>query len=244
MFRGIYTGASGMLSELVRVDTISNNLANSATVGYKRSRTVVRSFPEVFVHRLYSQREPAPLGFIGTGSYVDEVATINTPGSFIPSTNPLDIAVRNGFLVITTPFGERYTKNGQLIINSDGYLSTSDGYLVLGERGPIQVGEGRNIEITNRGEVIIDGQLVDALRVVIPQGGDRIEKLGANLVNFNPQQVEPEIERYAVENSNVNVVREMVELISAYRAYESSQRLVQAEDSITERLISDLGRFA
>jgi flagellar basal-body rod protein FlgG len=71
-----------------------------------------------------------------------------------------------------------------------------------------------------------------------------IEKIGENLVNFIPQPVQPEIEQYALETSNVNTVREMVELISAYRAYESNQKLVQAEDSITERLISDLGRFA
>jgi flagellar basal-body rod protein FlgG len=92
--------------------------------------------------------------------------------------------------------------------------------------------------------VIVNGENIDTLRVVTPQGGDVIEKIGENLVNFIPQPVQPEIEQYALETSNVNTVREMVELISAYRAYESNQKLVQAEDSITERLISDLGRFA
>lgn len=244
MFRGIYTGASGMLSELVRVDVISNNLANSATTGYKREQVVVRSFPEVFVYNLYRDREPIPLGLLGTGAYVDDIVTSVSPGSFVPSSNPFDIAVKNGFLVIETAMGERYTKNGQLIVNSDGYLSTVDGYLVLGERGTIQVGQGRRVDITTRGEVLVDGNFVDNLRVVVPTGGDGIEKVGSNLLNFNPQPVQPEIEQYALENSNVNVVREMVELISAYRAYESNQKLIQAEDSITERLISDLGRFA
>jgi len=244
MFRGIYTGASGMLSELVRVDTISNNLSNSATIGYKRDQTVVRSFPEVFVYEFYNYREPVPLGFMGTGAYVDDVFTLNTSGSSIPSSNLLDIAIKNGFLVVMTPMGERYTKNGQLMINEEGYLSTVDGYLVLGERGSVQVQQGGEIVITAGGEILIDGKFIDNLRVVIPQGGERIEKIGNNLVNFNPQPVQPEVEQYALENSNVNVVREMVELISAYRAYESNQKLIQAEDGITERLISDLGRFA
>lgn len=244
MFRGIYTGTSGMLAELVRVNTISNNLANSVTVGYKRSQTVIRNFPEVFLYKFQSYKEPLPLGSTGTGAYVDGVLTLNSPGNYIPSENPLDIAVKNGFLVVNTPIGERFTKNGQLTINSEGYLSTSDGYLVLGENGPIRIPQGRSVVFSNRGEVIVDGEVVDTLRVVIPQGGDVIEKVGENLVNFNPQPVQADVEQYALESSNVNTVREMVELISAYRAYESNQKIVQAEDSITERLISDLGRFA
>ncbi|MGC8971086.1 MAG: flagellar hook-basal body protein [bacterium] len=244
MFRGIYTGTSGMLAELVRVNVISNNLANSATVGYKRSQTVIRSFPEVFLYKFQNYREPLPLGVIGTGAYVDRVSTLNSPGNYVPSENPLDIAIKNGFLVVNTPVGERFTKNGQLTINSEGYLSTSDGYLVLGENGPIRIPQGRSIVFSSRGEVIVDGEVIDILRVVIPQGGDLIEKVGENLVDFNPQPVQPDLEQYALESSNVNTVREMVELISAYRAYESNQKIVQAEDSITERLISDLGRFA
>jgi flagellar basal-body rod protein FlgG len=244
MFRGIYTGASGMLAELVRVNTVSNNLANSATVGYKRSQTVTRNFPEVFLFKLYGSDRPLPLGTTGTGTYVDGVVTLNTPGNYIPSNNPLDIAIRNGFLVVNTPMGERFTKNGQLVINNDGYLSTTDGYVVLGERGPIRIPQGGVVVFTRREEVIVNGENIDTLRVVTPQGGDVIEKIGENLVNFIPQPVQPEIEQYALETSNVNTVREMVELISAYRAYESNQKLVQAEDSITERLISDLGRFA
>lgn len=244
MFRGIYTGASGMLVELARVNTVSNNLANSDTVGYKRSQAVVREFPEVLLYKFRGSEIPLPLGFTSTGAYVDEVVTLNTSGNYVPSSNPLDIAIKNGFLVVNTPLGERFTKNGQLAINSDGYLVTSDGYVVLGSRGPIRIQQGGVIVFGSTGEVIVDGQLLDNLRVVIPQGGDVIEKIGENLVNFVPQPIQPEIEQYALELSNVNVVREMVELISAYRAYEANQRIVQAEDSITDRLISDLGRFA
>ncbi|MBC7319934.1 flagellar hook-basal body protein [bacterium] len=244
MFRGIYTGASGMLAELARVNTISNNLANSVTVGYKRSQTVNRSFPEVLLYKLYNRQNPLPLGFTGTGAYIDEVVTLNIPGNYVPSENPLDIAIKNGYLVVDTPLGERFTKNGQLVINSDGYLSTVDGYTVLGTRGPIRIQQGGSIVFSSAGEVIVDGQVIDTLRVVTPQGGDAIEKIGENLVNFTPQPVQPEIEQYALELSNVNVVREMVELISAYRAYEANQKVVQAEDGITDRLISDLGRFA
>ncbi len=244
MFRGIYTGASGMLVELARVNTISNNLANSDTVGYKRSQTVVKEFPEVLLYKIRGREIPLPLGFTSTGTYVDEVVTLNTPGNYVPSSNPLDIAIKNGFLVVNTPLGERFTKNGQLVISNDGYLVTSDGYMVLGTQGPIRIQQGGNIVFGTKGEVIIDGQLLDTLRVVTPQGGDVIEKIGENLVNFVPQPVQPEIEQYALELSNVNAVREMVELISAYRAYEANQRIVQAEDGITDRLISDLGRFA
>ncbi|MGB9682777.1 MAG: flagellar basal body rod C-terminal domain-containing protein [bacterium] len=96
--------------------------------------------------------------------------------------------------------------------------------------------------INQRGEVILNNHTLDTLRVVNPQQGV-IEKIGNNLLNFNPTSIQPYIEPFALENSNVNTVREMVELISAYRAYESNQKVIQAEDGITDRLISDLGRF-
>lgn len=230
-----------MLAELARVDVVSNNLTNSSTVGYKRDQTVFRSYPEVFVYELKKFQEPRPVGNLGTGVFLDQIATPDISGSFIPSSRALDIAVRNGYLVIETPNGERYTKNGQLLINSDGYLVTSDGYRVLGINGPIRIAQGEPI-ISQRGEVILDNRVLDTLRVVTPQQG-AIQKIGNNLLNFNSTPVQPYIEAYALESSNVNTVREMVELISAYRAYESNQKVIQAEDSITDRLISDLGRF-
>lgn len=242
MFRGLYTGASGMLGELARVDVISNNLANSGTVGYKRDQTVFKSYPEVFVYELKKFQEPRPVGNLGTGVFLDQIATPDISGSFIPSSRALDIAIRNGYLVIETSQGERYTKNGELIVNNDGYLVTSDGYRVLGEKGPILVNQGEPI-ISQRGEVILNSHVLDTLRVVVPQQGASIQKVGNNLLVFNSMPVRPYIEPYALENSNVNTVREMVELISAYRAYESNQKVIQAEDSITDRLISDLGRF-
>ncbi|MGC8718140.1 MAG: flagellar hook-basal body protein [bacterium] len=241
MFRGLYTGASGMLGELVRVDVISNNLANSSTVGYKRDQAVFRSYPEVFVFELKRLQDPHPVGSLGTGVFLDQVVTPDISGPFIPSDRALDIAVKNGYLVVETPQGERYTKNGRLLVNNNGYLVTSDGYRVLGERGPIFIGQGEPM-INQRGEVILNNHTLDTLRVVNPQQGV-IEKIGNNLLNFNPTSIQPYIEPFALENSNVNTVREMVELISAYRAYESNQKVIQAEDGITDRLISDLGRF-
>jgi len=231
-----------MLAELVRVDVVSNNLANSSTVGYKRDQTVFRSYPEVFVYELKKLQEPRPVGNLGTGVFLDQIVTPEISGSFIPSERPLDIAVRNGYLVVNTPSGERYTKNGQLLINSEGYLVTSDGYRVLGTNGAIHIAQGEPI-ISERGEVIIDNHILDTLRIVIPQQGTSIQKIGNNLFNLNATPVPPYIEAYALESSNVNTVREMVELISAYRAYESNQKIIQAEDSITDKLISDLGRF-
>jgi flagellar basal-body rod protein FlgF len=152
----MYTGAAGMVVQQHTMDTISNNLANVDTTGYKEDVSVHEAFPELLLRRMQVELTPLPIstnspilgsvdrapvvGKLGTGVAQDEVYTVYTQGSFKETTNPFDIALEGeGFFVVDTPYGERLTRNGSFHIGPEGFLVTKEGYPVLGEEGPIQV---------------------------------------------------------------------------------------------------------
>ncbi|MBN2536099.1 MAG: flagellar hook-basal body protein [Spirochaetales bacterium] len=150
MIRGLYTGASGMIAQMHRLDALSNNLANVDLNGYKRDTPILKSFPELLLRRMsddgvyvfpFGSVDTAPIiGKLGTGTEVNEVFTDFTQGSLKQTDNPFDFALEGeGFLTVATPEGERYTRNCSFLLNNDGYLVTKSGEFVLGENGPIKL---------------------------------------------------------------------------------------------------------
>ncbi len=150
MIRGLYTGASGMVVQMHRLDTISNNLANVDLNGYKRDTAINKAFPEILLRRmnddgvyvfpLGSVDSPPIVGRLGTGVELNEVFTVFSQGSLKQTENPFDLALeREGFLSVLIPEGERYTRNGSFLLNDEGYLVTKHGEFVLGENGPIRL---------------------------------------------------------------------------------------------------------
>jgi len=177
MVRGIYTGASGMIVQMGRIDVISNNLANINTPSYKEDTTILKSFPEMLIHRINDDGVRVfPLGSydlmpivgkLGTGVEINEVYTRFTQGAFISTGNDFDLALEgHGFFAVQSPEGERYTRNGSFLIDRDGYLVTKDGYMVLGENGPIQL-KKNNFVIDEDGNVFQNEEYVgDPQRLV------------------------------------------------------------------------------
>lgn len=169
MLRGIYTGASGMIAQDARMDTIANNLANVDQTGYKKDLTLFKAFPDMLIRRINDDGlgitpagsyDTMPLvGKLGTGVEVNEVYTQFDQGSLQRTENNFDIALEGrGFLTVMTERGERYTRNGALTINQDGVLVTHNGNPVLGENGIIRV-QQNNFIINERGEVLVNGAL-------------------------------------------------------------------------------------
>jgi len=149
LIRGLYTGASGMVVQMHRLDTISNNLANVDLNGYKRDTAINKAFPEILLRRMNDDGmfvfplgsiDTTPIvGKLGTGAELNEVYTAFTQGSLKQTENPFDLALEGeGFLSVLLPDGERYTRNGSFLLNDEGYLVTKHGEFVLGENGPIQ----------------------------------------------------------------------------------------------------------
>lgn len=247
MIRGLYIAGSGMLAESLRNDVIANNMANVNTTGYKKDVAVSKDFASLLIRRINDGPQQPNVGTLGIGSVINEIAPIHTQGNMRPTGNDLDLAVMGkGFFTIQTPNGVRYTRNGNFDLNRQGQLVTTEGYRVLGQRGPIQIGTGK-ATINSQGQVFVNGQLRDRLQLVEFQN-ERLEltKEGDTLYSPNgqaaPRLATGQVKQGILESSNVNIVREMVDLISGYRAYEISGKAVQTQDQLLEKAVTEVGR--
>lgn len=240
-----------MLGEMTRTDTISNNLANANTTSFKKDRAVFRASPQMRIHRLDDPVrvgnklvDPKPfIGVLGTGAMVDAVFTDFSQGQIRHTGNPLDLAISGeGFFQVETPAGIRYTRDGNFSIDNQGYLVTREGYRVLGEQGPIQIPDQGEISVDSQGVLRRNGEVLARISLVTFQEPAFLAKQGDNLYACDeaPQPFVGEVISGALEGSNVNVVSEMVDLISAFRAYEASQKAIRANDETLGRAVNDI----
>lgn len=270
MHRGLYTGACGMLAQASHLDNIANNLANIDTTGYKRDETLFKEFPKMPIHRLYDSYSWTPkgkldarpgVGWLGTGVGIDGVVPIFTPGPTKQTGNNFDLAISGeGFFVIEAPWGEAYTRNGAFTISNDGYLSTQDGYRVLGEKGPIPVIEGNFFVSGENGKIFYNeegktndwktAKEQDKLRIVKFNDVSSLKKKGDCFYEATPDSGLPEpmkktrILQGYLEGSNVSPVEELVKMIEVQRIYEACQKSIQAVDDTMKLSIEDVGRVA
>jgi flagellar basal-body rod protein FlgF len=177
MIRGFYTGASGMAAQQLRLDAISNNLANVDTDGFKKDISIHKAFPELLLRRCRDDGEIIhPLGSgdfmpivgrIGLGVEENELFTEFSQGALKQTESDFDFAIdqksedaRAAFFCVDTPRGERYTRNGGFTLGKEGWLETKDGYRVLGENGPIMV-KANNFTVDKEGRVWINRKFQD-----------------------------------------------------------------------------------
>ncbi|GIV16667.1 MAG: flagellar basal-body rod protein FlgF [Armatimonadota bacterium] len=243
MLRGLHIAASGMLAQQVRHETIANNLANADTTGYKADEVAFRTALDTAIWRHRDPQKGAPTPQVGTlsfGTEVDAVVTDLRSAPIALTGRPLDVAIDGeGFFVVNTPQGERYTRDGAFRQAADGTLVTADGMPVMGTRGVIRSATVP-LTIAPNGDVLAGGQLVDRLRVVQLQNP---VKQGANRFAGNAQPLPQfSLQVGALERSNVSVVQAMVDMIVAMRAYEASHRAVLAHDETLQRAVNDVGK--
>jgi flagellar basal-body rod protein FlgF len=287
MVRGTYTAASGMAAQEHRFNAIANNLANADTHGYKRDLAVQKAFPQLLLRRMSDDgvlRVPyrdqgigsvdkAPvIGVLGTGVEENEVYTVFDQGSLEQTENSFDLALQGeGFFVVQTPGGERYTRNGSFLIGPEGLLVTKQGYPVLGENGPIRI-KLNNFVVDENGRIFENDSFgddperlisvrenewqnteeVDRLRIVDVRQTRYLRKQGDSLWRSTRESGDaeiiygenrPKVRQGFLETANVNPVTEMVQMIEVNRAYEANQKVIQAHDESTSRLISQALRI-
>ena len=246
MISGLYTAGSGMAAYQSKLDVLANNLANVDTPGFKADLfTLIPSG----VSPLDLSGTTSPTGSVEPGRTVLDPS----PGVLKHTGNPLDLAIVGpGMFVVQTPQGMAYTRAGNFSRNADGYLVTPEGFRVLGTSGPIRVSE-QGFTVDTRGQVSTmagtgaagtEGQL----RVVAGPAPANLVKFGANLyvpadgAADPPDLPEAGIVQGAIEASNVNVVRSMVDILVTMRSFEAYQRTVQAIDQTAGQATADLGR--
>ena len=254
MVRGLYTAATGMNVQAKRMQVISNDLANTTTTGYKKDIAVVSAFGEVLMTRLQDTQKNIPneksIGKMTYGAKIDEVYTDFTQGSIVPTGEKTDIAIQgDGFFVVQTPNGLAYTRDGGFTINQNGMIVTKEGYEVQGESGSISLGEdflstSGEIVIGKKGEITLDGEAIDTLRMVQFDEESEIEKLDDNLYRSEEagRNFEGTLIQGYLESANVNPVTAMVDMITVSRAYETNQKMIQTQDNLLGKAVNELGR--
>jgi len=203
---------------------LANNLANVNTPGFKADQL---NFSAVL-------DEATGTTTVGAGQYVEF-----TPGSVETTGNPLDVAIDgDGFFMVDTPDGPRYTRNGSFHLGADGMLVTPEGYPVMGAGGPVAINpDTANVTISPSGEVFEDGTQVNTLSVVTFPAGVTPTKVGASLFKATGEIPAEQIRvtQGALERSNVEAVVEMTRMIEISRGYEAYQKLIQAMDQVASQ---------
>lgn len=225
MIPGIYKLIDGCLVHKLRFETISNNLANQNTNGFRKD---IISFNQTL-----------------SMNYISE--TDFTPGSVRYTGNELDVALEGqGFFKVQTPAGIRFTRDGAFSLNAQGVLVTRSGDTVLGQNGPIQI-SGSQVAIESDGQVLVDDQPVDKLMVVDFEQPQFLKKEGGSYYRHQLEEKgnltvdQANVKQNYLESSNVNPTEEMIKMLEAFRAFESAQKAISTIDEITSRMLNDQG---
>ena len=257
MVRGLYTAWTGMANEQKRLDVISNNLANSATVGYKKEGVTNQSFDEMLTIKVRDKSSTAGdsnLGQMSLGVKIGEVYTDYTQGSLRETGNTYDLAMEgDGFFTVSVinSSGEevtRYTRAAQFVMDRDGYIVDVNGNHLVSESGYLQIPtDASKVVIDVDGSVYADGQLIDQLTIKDFENYDYLKKYGDTMYGAEAGAVEKEtssiVRQGFTEQSNVNVVREMVNMIAITRAYEANQKVIQSVDGTLQLAANSIGKI-
>ncbi len=245
MIRGLYTAGSGMLTSGRAIDLIGNNIANSATAGYKSDRLMTTTFGERLTYQI--GLENRQIGSMSSGVAADQVSTSFTQGAISETGNPLDLAIAgDGFFAVETSDGETMlTRNGQFLVDQEGYLTDAAGNRVLGEKGTIRM-ETADIQVDTSGRIYMGGEYRDTLKIISPKDSVGVTKAGEGLFSFDDgaeqNDFTGQILQGCTESSNVDMVTEMSEMMVRSRSFQSCSKIVQMTDEILEKTVNEIGR--
>lgn len=240
------------------MDIMTNNLANASTVGYKKEGSTSQSFDDVLTVKIKDQsvgmRNVQRIGIKNPGVKIGENYTDYSQGSFRITDNTYDLALSGeGFFAIefTNKAGEtdtKYTRAGQFTLNKEGYLVTEEGDYVLDTQNRrIRLNTLLDSKITDDGTIYQNDRAVAKIQVTDFEDYNYLEKYGETY--YQPIQgakttaADAQVKSGYLEMANVQVVSEMVNLISITRAYESNQKVVQTIDGTLDVAANQIGKL-
>ena len=247
MSQAMYAAVSGASNNQLRLDILTNNLANVNTVGFKKDN--------LYFH-IPEGKDDSPTTQESTAFRISppaepyETRTDFSPSPLRYTNNPLDVALDGeGFFCVKTPEGKQYTRRGNFSLTQEGKLITQEGFPVLGKSGEIVI-KGKDIAVDEAGEITADGNSVDTLQVVSIGNPNMLKKTSSTL--FAPQSdlvdeqkaENVKVAQGFVETSNVNGVRTMTEMIDVMRGYESYQKVIQFLSDAAKKSINEVGKLA
>jgi flagellar basal-body rod protein FlgF len=287
MLRGLYTAAAGMVTQQRRHDTVTNNISNLNTPGYKQVTSVGRSFPEMLLYLTGIEGDkPARIGAVNTGVFAEESLSVHIQGDAYATGRMSDFAIQANLQVPGLQFdssgkaidadgnvvfqpqafftvqdrdgGIRYTRNGSFLVNDEGFLVTNDGSFVLGtDNNPIQFPPGLSLDrLSLTGDLrFVDADGADAgvqLLITVIENPNRLVQEGYGKFRLNDEDADLaraaeagdliEVRQGYLERSNVDAAQAMVDLMSALRAYESNQKVIQFYDQSLGKAVNEVGK--
>jgi len=240
MIKGIYTSASGMIPHVRKQELAANNLSNASTSGFKKDSIFTRELSQAEKKVRAQQAD-------WIQPMVDQVYTDFASGIFDRTGNALDLAIDgDGFFQLETIEGQTLlTRSGSFIVNADGQVVFPGGARLVGEGGPVEVGDG-TVSVSLSGEVEVDGLTVTRIVPVTVADLMELQKIGGSTYVI-PEGMEllpvekSTIRQGYLETSNVDIVTEMVNMITSYRNYEANAKAMQSQDASLENLFNRVG---
>jgi flagellar basal-body rod protein FlgG len=261
MHAALYVSKTGLSAQDRQLTTISNNLANTSTIGFKRDRAVFEDLLYQNQRQAGTQQTPdteLPSGLqLGAGVRVVATQKEFTQGTIQVTEQSLDVAIDgHGFLQMLQPDGTiAYTRNGQLQINSDGQIVNADGYLlepaIIVPEGSTKITIGADGAVNAYTPGQVDPQQLGNITLVDFINYPGLQPIGGNLfletvASGNPIEGTPGenglgvIKQGMLENSNVDIVEEMVNMITTQRAYEMNSKVVSTADQMLQYITQNL----
>lgn len=237
MIRGLYTAATGMMTEMHRMDVVADNLANVDTIGFKGENAISGSFQQLMISAI-GNNSRQPIGSLGLGSVAQGTYLDTSLGMLTATGNNCDLMVSgDAYFQVQTPNGVRYTKAGNFTLDTEGNLVTQEGYQVMGDGGAIQLTAG--FEVNESGEVYQGAELIGQLSIMQLTNplkeGNTFYTAEAAVPAENYQVLQGVLER-----SNVNSIRQMIDMIQVTRLYEANEKALQAQDDALDKAVNQI----
>ena len=251
MFKGFYNLTSGMLSQTRRLDIIANNMTNIATPGFKSEHYTDSTFREVMISRVgnLDKRNPQELGMESYILAPDELYTDYSQSSFEETGLTLDFAIYGeGFFAIQSNNQTVYTRSGSFTLDTEGYLCLNGLGRVLDDQGqPLQLATDR-IRADKTGALYTDDAMqnfLGRLGVYAFPDNQQLERNEDGMFVGNGAQLNNEavIHHRTIERSNVNMIQEMINMMSAQRALQSAAQMSKIYDQVITKATSEIGRL-
>ena len=235
MEKGIYTALSGAIYKDTQMEVIAQNLANVNTVGYKRDTV---AFKDYLIPKDTVNSKPDEMVM----TYISDLKTDFSSGNIIKTGNPLDVAIDgDGFIALE---GKRYTRRGDFKKDSEGYLTSSDGTKVIGNRGPIYLPDGV-VQINEKSDIYVNDLRIDSIKIIDFENKEGLKKVGNSsfFADNDGTKSKALLKQGYIETSNVDVVKEMVRMIVALREFEAHQKAIQTFEAAVSKVNNEIGRL-
>ncbi len=246
MIRTIYQAAAGMMAQFARQLTLSTNLANVDTPGYRQQTSTIRDFQELFLLRL-GQGRASPVGPLSTAVRWDQPRIDLRQGALVETGRPLDLAIAgNAFFAVQTPDGIEYTRDGRFQLDAQRRLVTADGYPVLGEQGPLILPPGE-VWVEPDGTVLAGETVVGRLLLIEFPPEATFTPVTGNRYRTEAQGVPSAtagVSQGFVEAANVDLTQTLTDMLAATRSYQLAARTLQLADETLRLAVNSVGRVS